>query len=251
MISLICFKELKSFFKSPIAYVIIGLFSLIIGWMFFNQLSYFLENIQKLPVHMRHEYDFSNEVIIKIFGNVNFLFIFIVPILTMRTFSEEFKDRTIDLYFGSVVSDFEFVLGKILAVFIQGLALISTTLIFPIMLANINISDVTFLLTGYLGIYLNFIFFATIGVVASSLVKNQIIAAMLGFVGIITTWMIAVGSQLTSNYMVTQLLKFMSVNHHFENMVKGYVSLSDLSFYLCFFMFGILLIKKRLEARKW
>ena len=225
MISLICFKELKSFFKSPIAYVILGLFSLIVGWMFFNQLSYFLENIQKLPVHMRHEYDFSNEVIIKVFGNVNFIFIFMVPILTMRTFSEEFKEQTIDLYFGSVVSDFEFVLGKVFAILIQGFVLVSTTAIFPILLANINISDATFLITGYLGIYLNFVFFSTIGLVASCLVKNQIIAAMVAFVGILAAWMVAVMSQLTSNYLLAEILRFMSVNHHFENMVKGYVSL--------------------------
>ncbi|MBD63945.1 MAG: hypothetical protein CME62_01960 [Halobacteriovoraceae bacterium] len=251
MISLICAKELKSFFKSPIAYVILGLFSLLVGWMFFSQLSYFLENIQKLPVHMRHEYDFSNEVIIKVFGNVNFIFIFMVPILTMRTFAEEFREQTIDLYFGSVVSDFEFILGKFFAVIIQGFALIATTLIFPLLLANINLSDMTFLITGYLGIFFNFIFFATIGLVASSLVKNQIIAAMVAFVGILAAWMLAVMSQLTSNYLLAELLRFLSVNHHFENMVKGYVSFSDFSFYLCFFMFGILLIKKRLEVRKW
>ena len=174
-----------------------------------------------------------------------------VPILTMRTFAEEFREQTIDLYFGSVVSDFEFILGKFFAVIIQGLALIATTLIFPLLLANINLSDMTFLITGYLGIFFNFIFFSTIGLVASSLVKNQIIAAMVAFVGILAAWMLAVMSQLTSNYLLAELLRFLSVNHHFENMVKGYVSFSDFSFYLCFLMFGILLIKKRLEVRKW
>lgn len=251
MISLICAKELKSFFRSPIAYVILGLFSLMVGWMFFSQLGYFLENIQKLPVHMRHEYDFSNEVIIKVFGNVNFIFIFMVPILTMRTFAEEFREQTIDLYFGSVVSDFEFILGKFFAVLIQGLTLIATTFIFPLLLANINLSDMTFLITGYIGIFFNFLFFSTIGLVASSLVKNQIIAAMVAFVGILAAWMIAIMSQLTSNYLLAEIMRFLSVNHHFENMVKGYISFSDFSFYFCFFMFGILLIKKRLEVRKW
>ena len=103
MISLIIAKEIKTYLKSPIAYIVMGLFALAVGWMFFNQMSYFLENIQKLPVHMRHEYDFSNEVIIKIFGNINFLFVFIVPILSMKVFSEEFKDQTIEVYFGSSV----------------------------------------------------------------------------------------------------------------------------------------------------
>lgn len=251
MISLILSKELKSFFRSPMAYVILGLFSLIVGWMFFNQLTYFLENIQKLPVHLRHDYDFSNEVIIKIFGNINFLLLFIVPILTMKSFSEEFKDKTIDLYFGSTTSDFELILGKIFSILIQGALLISTTLIFPIMLGNINLSDATFLITGYMGLILNLSFFVTLGCLASSLASNQIIAALLGFAGILSAWMLAAVSQVSSNYFITEIFKFLSVNHHFENMVKGYVSLSDLTFYISFFTIGLLIIKKRMEARNW
>lgn len=251
MVNLVLAKELKGFFKSPIAFVIFGLFSLVVGWMFFNQLSYFLENIQKLPVHMRHEYDFSNEVIIKVYANINFLFLFITPILTMKVFSEEFKEKTIDLYYGSSLTDFELILGKYLAVIAQGIALIATTLIFPIMLANIKLSDGTFLFTGYLGLLLNFSFFAIIGCMASCFVKNPIVATMLAFVGVLLSWMMAIFSQLSSNYLLTQIFQFLSVNHHFENLVKGYVSLSDISFYLCSFVLGVLLIKKRLEARNW
>ena len=251
MINIIFKKEVSSFFRSPIAYVVLGLFSLIVGWMFFNQLTYFLQNIQKLPVHMRHDYDFSNEVIIKIFGNINFLLLFMTPILTMRIFSEEFREGTIDLFFGSKTSDFELILGKSLAIIFQGGVLISTTLIFPFMLGNINLSDYSFLITGYLGLFLNFVFFSTIGCVASSLASNQITAALMGFVGILGSWMIAVLSQFSSHYIGTQIFTFLSVNHHFENLVKGYISLSDISFYFCAYMLGLLLMKKRLEVRNW
>ena len=113
MIYLIFKKELKSFFYSPLAYVLAGLFSLVMGWIFFNLLYSFVENIQALPKGPGGgEFQFVNHVVIKLFGNLNFLLLMICPILTMKLFAEEKKDQSIDIYFSSPINEWQLVLGK-------------------------------------------------------------------------------------------------------------------------------------------
>lgn len=249
MIKTILLKELKIFFRSPITYAIAGLFTLLIGWLFFNQLVYFVENIQKIPISMRNQYDFSNEVVIKLFGNVNFLLLFISPIIAMKSFSEEYREGTMDLYFSSPVADYELIIAKYLAVVAQGSFLIGTTLIYPFFLSNLDITDTTFIFTGYIGLLLNLFCFTGLGCLASSLSRNQLLSALAGFVFVLFTWMLGMFSQMTSNYMVSEILRFLSINHHYENFVKGNISFADISFYLSFITLNILFMKKRIEVR--
>jgi len=251
MIFLIMKKELKSFFRSPLGYVVTGLFCLVVGWMFMHQLDYFINNVQKVPVHMRNHYDFTNEVIIKLFSNVNFLLLFITPILGMRSFSEEYRDRTIELYFSSPISDFEIIIGKYLGLLLQGFFFLSMTFIYPLVLSNLEITDISFLITGYIGLFLNFSCYAVISIFASSLSTNQILSALGGFVLILGIWITGWFGQSSSNYLLAQILNFVSVNFHFTHLLKGTIHFSDLAFYFSFICFGILLTKKRLEARFW
>lgn len=251
MISLIFMREIKSFFRSPMGYIVTGLFCLMVGWMFMHQLNYFITSVQKVPVHMRSHYDFTNEVIIKLFSNVNFLFLFITPILGMKIFSEEYKEGTIDLYFSAPVSDLEIIIGKFLALLTQGFFLLLMTGIFPFALGNLEITDISFLFTGYLGLFFNFSCFAVLSLFASSLSPNQMISALGGFVLIMGVWILGWFGQGTSNYLVAQILNFFSVNYHFSQLLKGVISLSDIVFYFSFIIFGILLTKIKLASRFW
>lgn len=251
MIALVFKKEIKSFFRNPMGFVVAGLFCLIVGWLFMHQLDYFINHVQKAPVHLRNHYDFTNEVIIKLFSNVNFLFLFITPILGMRFFSQEYKDRTIDLYFSSPISDFEIILGKYLAFLAQGFFLIAITFVYPLVLSNIDLTDTAFIFTGYLGIFFNFTCFASLSLFSSSLSKNAIICALFGFVMIMGTWILGFFGQLSSHYLLSQIINFLSINYHLTNFLKGVISLSDLFFYFSFNIFILLLLKKRLESRYW
>lgn len=251
MIGLIFIKEMKSFFRSPLGYVVTGLFCLVVGWMFLHQLDYFVQNVQKVPVHMRNHYDFTNEVIIKLFSNVNFLLLFITPILGMRSFSEEIKDKTIELYFSSPVSDFELVIGKYLGLLVQGFFLIAVTVVYPFVLGSLDITDISFLFTGYFGLLLNFSCYAIISLFASSLTSNQILSALGGFVLTLGLWIFGWFGQTTSNYLVSKILNFFSVNYHFTHLLKGTLYLSDIAFYVTFICFGLYLTKKRFEVRFW
>ena len=251
MILTIVKKELNTYFRSPIAYMIAGLFTFIIGWIFFNQLVYFTEHVQKIPVHMRSHYDFSNEVVIKMFGNMNFLLLFFVPILTMKSFSQEYKDETINLFFTGPVSDYELIIGKYISYLLMGSFVISTTLVFPFFLGNLDLSDTIFIFSGFLGIFLNLCCYCALGCLASSLTKNQVIAALCGFVFVFFSWLIAMLAQSTTHFMATEILRFLSINHHFQNFAKGKIAISDISFYISFLSIVFLLIKKRIDVRNW
>ena len=251
MISTIYLKEIRSFFRSPMAYIIAGLFALIMGWMFFNQLVYFADNVQKLPLNMRHEYDFANQVIVKLFGSINFILLFMTPILAMKSFSEELRDGTIELYYSSPVSDLEVIFGKYFALITKGAFLISTTFILPIFLGKVNVNDYSFVISGYLGLWLNFCCFAALSMFASSLTKNQVLAAIIAFVLVLFSWMFAMFSQMSDNYLLSEIYKYLSVNHHFENLAKGKLILSDFIFYISFISFILVALRVRMKARRW
>lgn len=251
MILTIVKKEMKIFFRSPLAYFMAGLFSLIVGWIFFNQLLYFVEHVQKIPVHLRSHYDFANEVIIKMYGNINFMLLFFVPILTMKSFAQEYKDETINLYFTSSISDYELIIGKYLSYFFMGCFIIMTTFVFPLFFGNIEITDYSFLITGFVGIVLNLACYSVVGLFASSLTNNQILAALAGFVIVFILWLMAMFAVSTQNYLMSEIFRFLSINHHFQNFAKGRISISDILFYISFILIFLVLIKKRLDIRNW
>ena len=251
MISTIYFKEMKLFFRHPITYLIAGVYTLIIGWLIFSQISYFAQNIQVLPTDLRTQYDFSNQVIIKLFGNINFIFLFIVPFLTMRIFSEEYKSGTINLYFTSYVSDVELVLAKFLAAFSQAFFLLSLTMFFPFFLGNLDVSDTNFVITGYFGLCLNLMCYCALGCLASALSKNILIASIMGFMFILVSWMMNMFSFLSSHYFFSEIILFLSVNSHFENFVQANISISDITFYFSFIVFCLILLVKRVGIRNW
>lgn len=251
MIFLIYKKEMKSFFRNPLGYIITGFFVLIVGWLFLHQLDYFVTHIQKVPAHLRSEFDFTNEVVIKLFNNINFVFLFIIPILSMNFLADEYKNRTMDLFFSAKTSDFEVVFAKYLAAISQGAYLISLTFIYPFLLGNINLSDLSFLLMGYLGLFLNMSLFMAIGIFASSLSRHQMIAAMSGFFMVLSFWIIGWFAGLSSNYFATLILNHLSLNYHFTSLLQGKVSFADITFYSTFILIPLFLSKKRLESRMW
>ncbi len=251
MIFLIYKKEMRSFFRNPLGHIITGFFILIVGWLFLHQLDYFVTHIQKIPPHLRSEFDFTNEVIIKLFSNINFVFLFIMPILSMNFLADEYKNRTIDLFFSTKTSDLQLVLGKYLAAISQGGYLISLTFIYPFLLGEINLSDTSFLIMGYLGLFLNMSIFMAIGLFASSLSKHQMIAAISGFFMVLSFWIVGWFAGLSSNYFATLILEHLSLNYHFTSFMQGRVSTSDMAFYLTFIFIPLFLCKKRLESRVW
>ncbi len=244
-------KETESYFSSPLAYVLIGLFSLISGTLFFNLLVSYTDNIQAIPQHMAQGISFIDEVVLRLFANINFLFLFFVPLITMKLFSEEKRLETLDLIWLSPVGEWQLVLAKALAALTLIGAMLSMTIIFPLIIWGAGIQDFSLLSSAYLAVLLNAGCYIALGLFCSSLSGNQIIAGLLSILGIMFLWMLTWGGHLNSNYLVAQIFSYIGITSHFERILRGLVGTQDLVYYASFMFLFLFLTVKSLGRRNW
>lgn len=244
-------KELQSYFSSPLAYVLVGLFSFISGIMFFNLLVTYTDGIQALPEQMAQQISFIDEVVARLFANLNFLFLVFIPLMTMRLFSEEKRQETLDLYWLSPIRDWHLVLSKGLAAFTLVVAMLVMTILYPLIIWGVGIEDFSLLGAAYLSVLLNAACYISLGLFCSSLSGNQIIAALLSVLGIMFLWMITWGGHLNSNYIMAEIFSYVGITSHFERILRGLIGTQDLVYYGSFiFIFGFLTTKS-LGRRNW
>lgn len=226
-------RELSAYFFSPMAYIVISVFLLITGWFFTSEL--FLSN---------------NSSLRSVFEIITFIFIFFIPAITMRLLSEERKSGTIELLVTMPVSDLEIVLGKYFA----GLGLLIVALFFSLpyalTLTVLGQPDIGMLICGYLGLVLLGASYVSIGVFASTVSKNQVVAFIIAFTIIFTLWLIDKFLIIMPVYLVS-MLQFLSIDYHFNNIARGVIDSRDLLYYLSLIVFMLSLSKLSLERRKW
>jgi ABC-2 type transport system permease protein len=226
-------RELSAYFFSPMAYIVISVFLLITGWFFTSEL--FLSNSSSLR---------------NVFEIITFIFIFFIPAFTMRLLSEERKSGTIELLVTMPVSDLEIVLGKYFA----GLGLLIVALFFSLpyafTLMVLGQPDIGMLISGYLGLVLLGASYVSIGVFASTVSKNQVVAFIIAFTIIFTLWLIDKFLIIMPVYLVP-MLQFLSIDYHFNNIARGVIDSRDLLYYLSLIVFMLSLSKLSLERRKW
>ena len=244
-------RELAQLWRSPLAWTLLGVFSLLSGWTFFNLVVGYADNIQAVPADMQSQISFLEEVVMRLYANLNFFMLFFVPPLTMRLIAEERRLGTIDLLWAAPVRDVDIVLGKFLATWSFTLVLLVPTLLFPIVLFWAGIPDVNIVVGCYVGLALNAACYVALGLLASTLSENQVVAALLGLVFIMATWLLSWIAQTSDNFMLSQILHWMSVTGHFENLVKGVFSTADLAYYLGFNFLALSASVQALNARNW
>jgi ABC-2 type transport system permease protein len=251
MIFTIWKKEVESYFSAPLAYVLIGLFSLISGIVFFNLLVTYSDGIQSLPPEYTEQISFVEEVVLKFFANVNFLFLVFIPLMTMKLFSEERSLETLDLYWASPVKDWELVLSKGLAALTLVLCFLAVTIIFPLVIWGVGIKDFKLIGTSYLAVLMNAGAYISLGMFCSSISSNQVIAGLLSILGIMFLWMITWGGHLNSNYLVAEIFTYIGITSHFERLLRGVLGTQDLIYYFSFIFIFSLLTVKSLGRRNW
>lgn len=226
-------RELRSYFNSPVAYVVIVVFLAIVGWFFINNL--FLANVASLRL---------------VFELVPLIFLFFVPAITMRLLAEEKKSGTLELLTTKPVRDEEIVIAKFLAAWSLLAAALVPTLLYLCTLMAIGDIDVGPVITGYVGLLLMGGAYVAVGVLASSLTENQIIAFIVGFLIVFTLFMIdkvllyvpeAFGSTL----------EFLGVDYHFSNIARGVIDSRNIIYFFSVIGFSLLLATASLERRKW
>ena len=245
-------RDLGSFFNSPIFYVITTVFLIIYSYIFVNILSFFsMQSMQSGQLQQMGIALNINEMVIEpSFQNMAVVLLLIIPIITMRSFAEEKKSKTFRLLLSSPVHLKEIIWGKFLAcmIVITVMVLISSYSIgFLFMIGEPDIGPV---LTGYLGILLTAGCYVSIGIFASSLTENQIVAAIITFGFSLFMWVIGWGAQ-TANSTTGQVLQYLSVIEHMDRFLKGMIETSDLAYFLSFIIFGLFLCYRTLDSNRW
>ena len=242
----IAWKELRVYFGSPVAYVIMALFLVVSGVLFVNSLEGpFREASLRVFLSGDTRNGFISNAV-----NGTFFFLLLGPILTMRLFAEETKLGTIELLLTSPVHDYEVVLGKFIAGLGSIVVLLLLTLYYPLMLFVFSNPDLGPLLAGYLGVLMLSALFVAVGLFASSLSNNQIVAVMLGLVIFFLFWFIGDAAQVVHGTAGT-ILQYVSVREHFSQLAKGIINSGDVIYFLALTAIFIFFTVRSLETRRW
>jgi len=226
-------QEIRSYFQSPVAYVVIVVFLAIVGWFFTSDL--FLINVASLRI---------------VFELVPLVFLFFVPAITMRLLAEEKKSGTLELLATRPVRDVEIVLGKFFAAWTLLAAALAPTLIYLITLSALGSPDPGPVITGYLGLLLMGGVYIAIGIFASSITENQIVAFIVSLLIILALFM-ADKVLVFVPPAVASTLEFISIDYHFENIARGVIDSRNLIYFGSVLGFALLLATTSLERRKW
>ena len=248
---IICRKELRSYFVSPVAYLLLTMFALIFSFFFWNILKYFI--VMGMNAQMRGQMfpmNLNEDVIRPLFSDASIIGLFLIPMITMRLFAEEKRSGTIELLATSPVRDVEIILGKWLAsMALYTCMLLFTALNFAFLFIYGN-PDWKPLALGYLGLLLQAGGLLAIGTLISTMTKNQIIAGAVTFGVCLALWIIDWPAEFeTATW--AQVLSYLSVVRHLDSFSKGVFEIKDAVFYLSMIFLGLFLTTRSMESLRW
>jgi ABC-2 type transport system permease protein len=249
-------KEFKSFFYSPVAYVIIALFTLITGISFYNLLSDFI-NASLMDQMYAQQYqqaprilNMNFQVIVPTFFNVVLISLFTLPLVTMRLYSEEKRSGTVELLYTTPITPVQIIAGKFLA----GLAFYGVLLLPTVFFQSILFSygDPAFwpVVSAYIGLLLMGSAYISLGLFISTTTENQIIAAIGGFGLSLLLWFIG-WSASSAGATLGGILNYLSIINHFSDFAQGVIDTTHVAYYILFSAFGLYLSLKVIESVKW
>ncbi len=247
----IAMRDFRSYFTSPIAYIVISAFLLIMGWMFFFNLEHFrMQNMQFQQYSMGRGGSITEGIIQPVYGNMNVIFLFLVPFITMRLFAEEKKNHTLELLLTSPITLAQVVLGKFLASLLLVMVMLGATLIYPAVLFLFGNPDAGPIATSYLGTLLLSSCYLSLGILFSSVTENQIVAGALTFAGGLFFWLISWATQ-SAGPVLGDVINYLSLIGHYKAFGQGVINSSDLLFYLSFIGIGLFLTHRVLDSYRW
>ena len=244
-------KDFKTYFTSPIAYIVIAGFLLIMGWMFFFNLSHFnAQNMQYQQFNMGKGVSITDGIIRPLYGNMNVIFLLLVPFITMRLFAEEKKLHTIELLMTSPISLMDMILGKFVSSFLLIFIMLALTLIYPAILFIAGNPELGTVITSYIGTLLLACCYLSLGLLFSSLTENQIVAGALTFAAGLFFWLVSWASQ-SAGSVWGDVLTYLSLISHYNNFGQGLINTSDVCYFLSFIGFGLFLTHRVLDSYRW
>ncbi|MEC9381218.1 MAG: ABC transporter permease subunit [Candidatus Latescibacterota bacterium] len=249
-------KELRSYFVSPVAYVIAGVFLFLSGYLFRNILMQF--NFWCIQFSQRAQFmqggmpnlNLNEMVVTQFFGVMDFIWLLVVPMLTMRLLAEEKKNGTMELLMTSPISTVEILLGKFFACLTLYMTIVALTLVYCGILELYGDPDWGPIWSAYLGYLLLGGTFIGVGMLASSVTENQIVAVLLAFGAVLMLWLIDWSASFAGPT-AAKVLQYLSIIQHLQDFQRGVIDTSDVVFYLSFIFFSLFVTTRVLESRRW
>ena len=242
-------KELRSYFGSPIAYILLGLFALLFGRFFVAYVGWFLEEAGQMFGPGRTP-NVNQQVIAGLLQNSSVIILFMMPMITMRTYAEEKRSGTIELLLTSPVTDVQIIVGKFLGAMGVYAAMLAVTGVYVALLFAFGNPEWRPVLVGYLGLLLMGGCFIAVGMLISSMTKNQIVAGIGTFAVFLLLWVIDWGAEKSGPTM-RAVLEHLSITRHFGDFARGILDTTHLVYYLSVITFGLFLTAKSVDTERW
>ena len=228
-------RELIAYFLSPIAYIILTVFILLSGYVFFEILT--RSQVAEMA---------------GIIGFMGWILLSVSPMLTMRLFADEFQSGTIETLMTAPVTTLEVVRSKYLASLVFLLAMIVPTMVYAAVLFAFGTPDPGPILAGYFGLFLLGAFYLAVGMVASACVRTQISAAVLTFVVLLLMWIMGFLVPRDAVDSFSKALRYISfTGHFFEGFTKGIIDTRDVFYFVTTSLFCIFLTTVIVTVRRW
>jgi ABC-2 type transport system permease protein len=249
-------RELRSYFSSPLAYVVLAVFLALGGYFFFALLSAFNQTLMIYQMLRNPEFMARlnlNEMVIRpLLHNLSVLLIFLVPAVTMRMFPDEKRTGTYELLLTSPVHIGEIVLGK----FLGGLALVALMLLlsgfFGYLLSVYGNPETRLMLAGYLGLALMAVSFLAVGTLVSSFTDNVAIAYVATLFALLMLYTIGwMGEMNQLPSWATDTIKYVSITDHFQQILNGLIDTKDLVYFATLLAVSLFLTQRSVESVRW
>lgn len=242
MILLVARRELAALFSSPMAWVILAVIQIILAWMFLAQIESFFQ-LQPQLMHLQNQPGVTDLVIAPVFSLAAIILLMIMPLITMRSLSEEKKNKTLSLLYSAPISITQLVLGKLCGLLLFVLILVSLLMLMPLSLLVGTALDSARMLSIFLGMILMLASFAAIGLYLSSLTENQTVAAVSSFGALLMLWILEWQSQ-------QGVLHYLSLIAHQQSFMQGVINSQDVIYFLLIFVFFSGLTIRKLDAER-
>lgn len=246
-------KELRGYFVSPIVYVVGSVFLLIFGLLSYLYIVFAgAQAVQLMQMQGGMAQINLNDLVFRnLFASMRFVLLIILPILTMRLFAEERKLRTFEFLMTSPIRINDIVAGKFVSALLIYLGLLGMTGLVPTVLMLFSDFDWGPVLTGYLGMAFLGALFLAVGLFASALTENQIVAAFVGFGILLTVWLVAGLGALLGDTTMGHIVSYISFMEHYDRLVNGLIDTSDLVYFASGLALMLFLTHQVVDSARW
>ena len=246
-------KELRCFCVSPVFYVVGAIFLFISGLIaHLMTVNAGQQAVRFLQIQNTYAQLNLNELVFRsMFYSLDFVLMFLLPILTMRLFAEERKLQTLELLLTSPVGINELISAKYMSVLLIYLGLLSLTSLTPILLSFYSSFHWNPILTGYVALALQGSFFLACGLLASATTENQVVAAFLSFGMILLIWLLGGLGSLLGDTTIGNVFSYLSFSEHYDRLVRGLLEAKDIVYYLSGIVLMLFIAHRVVDSHRW